>query len=1038
MELHRTCRLLRSLRIFRSYGSSVVNVGAPRRSRLAVEQKKKQTTGPEAFLQRFLETYPDLSDMDKKIMTTNFFVNKRQSERMLTKRLSPRGAQKYFENEANISYCVYSDQFLAFILLPIEEGKDYFIKSLKKSPAEFIPHYFNFCGNLMRGIDKAGRRMLIQRLYKAVESNGIKFDIKMINSWLKARLENDDHFEPWEMLRLAENDMKLEVDQDFFDCLVWQIAKSGEIHMFDSLHLEMSKRGFGPSIETKLAEIFASECCGVTLKSDGLLNKFQIQHPEMRHQAMAVACEGATCRRDYDRLRVLLRKSVEMAKDGKVYDLSLPQQKIFDVVFSLAENSVDGMGKECSTLVQQVLSHTRREHGFHQRLAAEAESHLDNGFFFTAIALLGQSRRSVATKQFKYPNFVDFFQRLSADFLHKLADKMIEKRLEEDVIIDISNRVLSLLGPETDFYTVLMTKLIQKSEITWFYRFELFKRVVDIVDSERERPHLMMPFVASATSVFEKLSIIYRMKLMGYNNLFEVDNDFLVRHIVIPDLKYKVYSDLSATDKTRLNYMYTSLKSFGITDREILKLAKVAKRVSRSEPIFVSPMNLTSWIEEKEQNLPVDDAADFIPSPEMTTDQLKHLIDEENVEKLHLALVRNGGFPENTDFSQVTEPLLVLYLEQANFGYVQKLLQMLSQAAEPDSHSEVENSPKNPHNFVENYHLLHILHRKLTELGVNNDLEVLIEYVYELRRMFPYATADSSTAFQTVGAYRNLFKALMQEKTLTKDVLDKITDFLDVLVRLNYINLHTNETISPYIMRRVIRILGWNTAVDTWLKLQQTFHLSNGMLELLKEVLSKNPVDSHRKNFVLQRAKTYLSESRINAFLAIAYVQIQKYEEAENVLRQNKVRPMDLAQLFRLNNSLQTATLGQDADTTYEFLKICLNSTELGKDKDALRVCHADWIKVCERNNLGVHAIRIKELLDHYNVELDREYLNRVQALAEEHNRLVDKWILNPQTNVLNSSLLTGSEVLKQINEFKQKSNINDGMEQLKMTSVVT
>jgi hypothetical protein len=47
-----------------------------------------------------------------------------------------------------------------------------------------------------------------------------------------------------------------------------------------------------------------------------------------------------------------------------------------------------------------------------------------------------------------------------------------------------------------------------------------------------------------------------------------------------------------------------------------------------------------------------------------------------NVEKVHEFLVYRG-FPPDTDFDEIAEPLLYLYLESANWGYVQKLLQML-------------------------------------------------------------------------------------------------------------------------------------------------------------------------------------------------------------------------------------------------------------------------------------------------------------------------------------------------------------------------
>lgn len=124
----------------------------------------------------------------------------------------------------------------------------------------------------------------------------------------------------------------------------------------------MSKRGFSPTIDSRLAQIYCAESRGLTLKSDGLLQKFAVQFPNRKYDGMGVACEGAASNRCFDRLRVLLRKSVEMVKLARrhgdqpapKYDLCLSLHSIFRIVWLLAEKSADGAGRECMTLVQQV------------------------------------------------------------------------------------------------------------------------------------------------------------------------------------------------------------------------------------------------------------------------------------------------------------------------------------------------------------------------------------------------------------------------------------------------------------------------------------------------------------------------------------------------------------------------------------------------------------------------------------------------------------------------------------------------------------
>lgn len=56
---------------------------------------------------------------------------------------------------------------------------------------------------------------------------------------------------------------------------------------------------------------------------------------------------------------------------------------------------------------------------------------------------------------------------------------------------------------------------------------------------------------------------------------------------------------------------------------------------------------------------------------------LKRLVVEErNSEKVHDFLKRRE-FPPDTNFEEITEPILYLYIETANWGYLQRLLQLL-------------------------------------------------------------------------------------------------------------------------------------------------------------------------------------------------------------------------------------------------------------------------------------------------------------------------------------------------------------------------
>jgi hypothetical protein len=125
--------------------------------------------------------------------------------------------------------------------------------------------------------------------------------------------------------------------------------------------------------------------------------------------------------------------------------------------------------------------------------------------------------------------------------------------------------------------------------------------------------------------------------------------------------------------------------------------------------------------------------------------------------------------------------------------------------------------------FIKNYHLLYVLRRKLDELPPEANFSIITEYAFELKRLFPtgkstayqtfkyytfLAIADQDNFFEAIKAYRSLFYVLTESsqggRTLSITVVEQIIEFLNVLVRLEIINLHANETLTPFIIGRIL------------------------------------------------------------------------------------------------------------------------------------------------------------------------------------------------------------------------------------------
>jgi hypothetical protein len=132
------------------------------------------------------------------------------------------------------------------------------------------------------------------------------------------------------------------------------------------------------------------------------------------------------------------------------------------------------------------------------------------------------------------------------------------------------------------------------------------------------------------------------------------------------------------------------------------------------------------------------------------------------------------------------------------------------------------------------------------------------------------------------------------------------------------------------------------------MKFQTAFHCSNGMLELFGYAIRNNSKENIP--FIVHKAKMFISPSKVDAFLAAAYVLAEQHEEGARVL--SKANPpvdsWSVVPVFRLTNAFLNSYRRALSDRfPFNFMKICLEHTDLAKDDKALKICHADWIRIC-------------------------------------------------------------------------------------------
>ena len=120
-----------------------------------------------------------------------------------------------------------------------------------------------------------------------------------------------------------------------------------------------------------------------------------------------------------------------------------------------------------------------------------------------------------------------------------------------------------------------------------------------------------------------------------------------------------------------------------------------------------------------------------------------------------------------------------------------------------DEFSGAKTNEHNESSPVKNHHLLKILKRYFLEC---ENLQLVIEFVYELKRMFPYSVAEHETRFESMKAYESFFQTILGSCSggLTMDKVNEAIDLVTLLIKLDIMMLHGNETLTLSFVEKVL------------------------------------------------------------------------------------------------------------------------------------------------------------------------------------------------------------------------------------------
>uniref|UniRef100_A0A1I7YD84 Leucine-rich PPR motif-containing protein, mitochondrial n=1 Tax=Steinernema glaseri TaxID=37863 RepID=A0A1I7YD84_9BILA len=936
---------------------------------------------------------PALTRNDETLINRGDFVGVRPTTIKADRNTTPENVIALLQHQFTRNARINGEKFMMGILLPLEAAKEQpnaFSEAFKRSPDRFAPFAVSLCGSTMSDVSSTNKLVMLDRLWSAYENLGIPITVEILNERISVWLQNNHNFDPSEVLQEIEMKYKLEPNAKTFSMLLRQLAFSGKGCNAESWEYEMAKHGIVRDLDIHCSMILCAAGARDYTKTELLVEQSVEKYGDSaRRSALGAAMVGSAAANDITRLRKLLRKAVIISKDNdkRRHVLEVDYPVVFDVIWLLAKNSAGADGKEYTALCEQILEHTIRTKGFFKYLVREADRHIAHEYYYTAVPILVDTLRvQDCLKNQKKDSFV-------MHMLPRMCNQMIRKGLPVECIKEVCNRVSASFGAEYRFYDNLLYAILTYREYTPFEKYEMLEAFIDVVDPDRDRIHLTLPLLTACTNTQDRLKMIYRIsKILGYPDISLLDTRVMSRLFLYPMMDY--YDDGRNAFEARLDTLARVFKSYGVSAEATWKLVFNwwKYRCSINEGNERDNNDMSNWLQYN--------YAEIFESTKKTTKTSEKPPDfatfascvaDGDYERVHSTL-QKYGWPKDTDFNVITPQLLDLYLESADWGCTTRMLNLLSAACNRFSESEEHAYP------VKNYHLLNIMRRRIVE---NSGIEVstMIDYAYELRRMFPKAVAEYATFMDTIHASHRLFSgvlfnSLQQDRNvdLTVGSVDKIIDLLVTLIKLDMVTLHMNETLTSSIVATVLNSLGWNAAVDTWLKFQSTLYLSNGMISLLKYSIGRSQNRNHTQ-FVLHKSKSFLSQSRANAIYLAALVAVKREDEGEKFLAagDHGIKPLDAVHVFRLLNAINYKSY--DERFVVSFARLCLQYTDLMEDKMACEIFHNDWLKMCETKRLGQLPLELYDLFKSFGRPLDHEQMKRVWKLSKEHNNLTKKWL---------------------------------------------
>lgn len=877
--------------------------------------------------------------------------------------------------QASKNFRVRSEDFLENVLCRIESRDPCFLETLRRSSARYVPSLIRICGNPLSDLSNNEKQVVLDRLLSGLEGCGVNHDIDAFNATIAVYNEIDHDFNAWDMLERADR-LCLKPDAETFHLLISRLAVLGDLPAIREMSLEAGRRGIILGESKDYSLIYCCAVRGMYSQAEAFVERALGKYgDEAKGKAFASYVRALAARQDIDALRKVLRRAVVSGHTARGLKLCIPHEDVLETIWLLTKCGIDGDGREHEALCAQMLELSEKQKGFFKHLTRNVEKHISHSKFHSAVTILEESNR--------VKECLENQQRTSylVELMSRLANRMIVTGETPRRVKEIVNRLSAAFREnEVRFADSFMYAALTCRYFSADRKLEYFSELVDVVDPARERIHIILPLLTSAESLSDRLKMLFSCISLGYKNTADLDIRML-SHLFLNS----IYEEMAARDAggkaDRVGGIARLLNSFSVPPKEtwniLMEWLKLKTSCSPGYNIEATELELKSWL-RKEYDVLFGKKSEMKYKPEASFSKLKELLDLKKAVKVH-SFLKTYGFPQDTDFETVVDPILDLYFKQGEWN---SLIEMLNLLSTREQNNEAV--------YIKNYHLIQILAKHIARR--KKCCKDTIELAYELRRLFPQAVYQSDNYYETTICVKRAVLVCFEARN--QNWLEQITgalNFIRAMVKLKILELHREETVSDIVVDCVLKKLGYDDAIVTWVKLYSLFETPNGIVRLLKYAYSST--DTRAVHLLLHRAYSVAKKERIDAINAAVLVKLQKLQEAEEIFVKEKLPLFEVLCAFRLIAALDYKR--RDVEFIFNFLRLTLRHTELSKDIAYCCSFHSTWLKTCEHLSQCGMALRIYALFKEYDQHLNSEYLRRVLKLVEDHQNTFRKWVLH-------------------------------------------